>query len=138
MSGTQVTREKLPNGLTVLVAEKHDSPVVAINLWVRAGYFDEDDTQVGISHVIEHMFFKGTIDRPRSDQIATEIKSLGGTLNADRLAKAMRPRPTKKASPPTTNRAFRGRDACVKNDIIIARQLLCLASIIDARPVDPI
>lgn len=82
MSGTQVTREKLPNGLTVLVAEKHDSPVVAINLWVRAGYFDEDDTQIGISHVIEHMFFKGTIDRPRPDQIATEIKSLGGTLNA--------------------------------------------------------
>ena len=82
MSETQVTREKLPNGLTVLVAEKHDSPVVAINLWVRAGYFDEDDTQVGISHVIEHMFFKGTTDRPRPDQIAKEIKSLGGALNA--------------------------------------------------------
>ncbi|MEE9292143.1 MAG: insulinase family protein, partial [Acidobacteriota bacterium] len=82
MPGTQVTREKLPNGLTVLVAEKHDSPVVAINLWLRAGYFDEDDSQVGISHVIEHMFFKGTADRPRPDQIATEIKSLGGALNA--------------------------------------------------------
>jgi zinc protease len=82
MSKIQVKKEVLPNGLTVLVAEQHTSPVVAINLWVRAGYFDEDDQQVGISHVIEHMFFKGTEDRPRPDQIATEIKNLGGELNA--------------------------------------------------------
>jgi len=72
----------LPNGVTVLIGEDHSSPVVAINLWVRAGYFDEEDREVGISHVIEHMFFKGTPDRPRPDQIATEIKSLGGELNA--------------------------------------------------------
>jgi zinc protease len=72
----------LPNGVTVLIGEDHSSPVVAINLWVRAGYFDEEDSEVGISHVIEHMFFKGTPDRPRPDQIATEIKSLGGELNA--------------------------------------------------------
>ncbi len=82
MPKLEVTEEVLPNGLKVLVAEKHDSPVVAINLWVRAGYFDEDDQHIGISHVIEHMFFKGTADRPRPDQIATEIKSLGGELNA--------------------------------------------------------
>src|SRR5881296_1256044 len=68
--------------MTVLVGENRSSPVVAVNLWVRAGYFDEEDGQVGISHVIEHMFFKGTPDRQRSDQIATEIKSLGGELNA--------------------------------------------------------
>jgi zinc protease len=82
MTRQQVTREALPNGLTILVAEDHASPVVAINLWVRAGYFDEEDREAGISHVIEHMFFKGTPDRPRPDQIATEIKSLGGELNA--------------------------------------------------------
>jgi zinc protease len=77
-----VTREVLPNGLTVLVAEDHATPVTAINLWVRAGYFDEEDRLAGVSHVIEHMFFKGTPDRPRPDQIATEVKSLGGELNA--------------------------------------------------------
>src|SRR6266850_1649911 len=75
-------KDVLPNGVTVLIGEDHSSPVVAINLWVRAGYFDEEDREVGISHVIEHMFFKGTPDRPRPDQIATEIKSLGGELNA--------------------------------------------------------
>jgi zinc protease len=82
MTKSQVTREVLPNGLTVLVAEDRTWPVVACNLWVRAGYFDEDDREVGISHVIEHMFFKGTPDRPRPDQIATEIKEIGGELNA--------------------------------------------------------
>ena len=78
----KVIKEVLPNGLTVLAGEDSSSPVVAVNLWVRAGYFDEEDREVGISHVIEHMFFKGTPDRPRPDQIATEIKSLGGELNA--------------------------------------------------------
>lgn len=78
----KVVKEVLPNRLTVLVGENRSSPVVAVNLWVRAGYFDEEDGQVGISHVIEHMFFKGTPDRQRPDQIATEIKSLGGELNA--------------------------------------------------------
>ncbi|MGH9749377.1 MAG: M16 family metallopeptidase [Candidatus Polarisedimenticolia bacterium] len=82
MPKDQVIREKLPNGLTVLIAEEHSAPVVASNLWVRAGYFDEDDREIGISHVIEHMFFKGTPDRPRPDQIATEVKGLGGELNA--------------------------------------------------------
>ncbi|MEK7283335.1 MAG: pitrilysin family protein [Acidobacteriota bacterium] len=81
-SKIRVVKEALPNGVTVLVSEDHSSPVVAINLWVRAGYFDEEDREVGISHVIEHMFFKGTPDRPRPDQIATEIKTLGGELNA--------------------------------------------------------
>jgi len=82
MAEPWVTREVLPNGLVVLVEEDPSSPVVAINLWVRAGYFDETDEQVGISHVVEHMFFKGTPSRPRPDQIAAEIKSLGGELNA--------------------------------------------------------
>jgi zinc protease len=82
MSSEHITREVLDNGLTVVVAEVPASPVVAVNLWVQAGYFDETDDQVGISHVIEHMFFKGTPSRPRPDQIATEIKTLGGELNA--------------------------------------------------------
>ena len=82
MSGAGVIKEVLPNGLTVLADEVPGSEVVAINLWVRAGYFDETDDQIGVSHVVEHMFFKGTPTRPRADQIATEIKALGGELNA--------------------------------------------------------
>ena len=72
----------LSNGLTLLIKELHAAPVVAIDTWVKVGYFDEEDDEVGISHVIEHMFFKGTQLRPRPDQIAAEVKALGGELNA--------------------------------------------------------
>ena len=76
-----VTRTVLPNGLTVLVREDHSAPVTAVVTWVRAGYFDEPDEDVGISHVLEHMYFKGTPTRGVGD-IARETKASGGYLNA--------------------------------------------------------
>ncbi len=76
-----VTRTVLDNGLTVLVKENHSAPVVAIHTYVKAGYFNEADRVAGISHLIEHMFFKGTARRPAAE-IATETKELGGYLNA--------------------------------------------------------
>lgn len=76
-----VTRRTLPNGLTVLVREDHGAPVVAIVTWVNAGYFDEPDGDIGIAHVLEHMFFKGTPTRGVGE-IARETKASGGYLNA--------------------------------------------------------
>ena len=78
---TPVTRTVLPNGLTVLVHEDHGAPVTAIVTWVNAGYFDEPDDDVGISHVLEHMYFKGTPTRGVGE-IARETKASGGYLNA--------------------------------------------------------
>ena len=75
------TRSILPNGLTVLVREDHGAPVAAIVTWVNAGYFDESDADVGISHVLEHMYFKGTPTRGVGE-IARETKASGGYLNA--------------------------------------------------------
>jgi hypothetical protein len=71
----------LPNGLIALICEDRRAPVVAVVTHVRAGYFDESDDVVGISHVLEHMFFKGTARRAPGD-IARETKHLGGYLNA--------------------------------------------------------
>jgi len=71
----------LDNGLTVLVREDHSAPVVAVVTYVKAGYFDEPDDVVGISHVLEHMYFKGTARRGPG-QIARETKDAGGYLNA--------------------------------------------------------
>lgn len=71
----------LPNGLTVLIREDHAAPVVAIVTHVKAGYFDEPDKLVGISHVLEHMFFKGTARRGVGE-IAQETKGAGGYVNA--------------------------------------------------------
>lgn len=74
-------REVLPNGLTLLIRRDRSAPVVAIVTHVKAGYFDETDDIVGIAHVLEHMFFKGTPTRGVG-QIARETKSNGGYLNA--------------------------------------------------------
>jgi zinc protease len=71
----------LPNGLTLLVQEERSAPVVAIVTYVKAGFFDEPDRWSGISHVLEHMFFKGT-SRRGVGAIARETKSAGGYLNA--------------------------------------------------------
>lgn len=72
---------RLENGLTVLVREDHSAPVVAIVTHVKAGYFNEPDALVGISHVLEHMYFKGT-ERLGAGEIARATKSAGGYLSA--------------------------------------------------------
>ncbi|MBA4072280.1 MAG: hypothetical protein C0497_10660 [Gemmatimonas sp.] len=77
----RVLRHRLGNGLTVLVAPDDRVPVVAIVTWVSAGYFDEPDDVVGVAHVLEHMYFKGTPTRGVGD-IARQTKAQGGYLNA--------------------------------------------------------
>jgi len=79
-----VEREVLPNGLTVLVRRDEAAPVVAIVTHVKAGYFDETDDVVGIAHVLEHMFFKGTPTRGVG-AIAKQTKASGGYLNASTI-----------------------------------------------------
>jgi zinc protease len=74
-------RVVLPNGLTVLVRQDTSAPVVAIVTYVKAGYFDETDDIVGIAHVLEHMYFKGTPTRGVGE-IAKATKVAGGYLNA--------------------------------------------------------
>jgi zinc protease len=77
----QTTKVILKNGLTVLVREENAVPLTSITALVKVGYFDEPDRISGISHVIEHMLFKGTSTRPVG-QIAKETKGIGGQLNA--------------------------------------------------------
>src|SRR5258705_11589467 len=76
-----VRRTVLPNGLRVLVRQDRSAPVVAIVTYVSAGYFDETDDVVGIAHVLEHMFSKGTPTRGVGE-IARQTKAAGGYLNA--------------------------------------------------------
>lgn len=76
-----VRRRVLDNGLTVLVQADPAAPAVAVVTHVKAGFFDEPDHWQGISHVLEHMFFKGTPTRGVG-RIASETKALGGYLNA--------------------------------------------------------
>lgn len=76
-----VGREVLPNGLTLLVQRMATAPAVAVVSHVRAGFFDEPDRLAGVSHVLEHMLFKGTPTRGVGE-IAQETKAAGGYLNA--------------------------------------------------------
>jgi len=76
-----VVRTTLANGLRLLVRRDTSAPVVAIVTYVKAGYFDETDDRVGIAHVLEHMYFKGTPARGPGE-IARDTKASGGYLNA--------------------------------------------------------
>ena len=70
------------NGLTLLVREDHSAPVVSAQAWVRAGSITEGPWMgAGVSHVLEHMLFKGTPARGVA-QIAQEIENKGGYINA--------------------------------------------------------
>ena len=77
----EVRREVLPNGLTLLAQAVPGATAVASVCHVRAGFFDEPDRLTGVSHVLEHMLFKGTPTRGVG-AIAREMKGAGGYLNA--------------------------------------------------------
>ena len=75
----EVTR--LPTGLVVITDAMAHLQTASLGVWVRCGSRDEQDDEHGISHLLEHMAFKGT-SRRTARQIAEEIEAVGGDLNA--------------------------------------------------------
>jgi predicted Zn-dependent peptidase len=73
--------EKLPNGLTVVTDRMSHLRTASLGIWVGAGSRNEQPHEHGIAHLFEHMAFKGT-RRRTARQIAEEIESVGGDLNA--------------------------------------------------------
>ena len=72
----------LPNGLVVIIGEDHSAPVVSAQAWCHTGSMMEGKwLGAGLSHVLEHMLFKGTTTRPGS-RIDQEIQDAGGYMNA--------------------------------------------------------
>lgn len=72
---------RLPNGLQVLVQEDCRFPLVAMRMYIRAGSAFEEESEAGISHLLEHMAFKGS-KRRTAGQAALDIESVGGEVNA--------------------------------------------------------
>jgi predicted Zn-dependent peptidase len=72
---------RLPSGIRVLSEELADLPSVTLGIWVENGSRYESSEQAGISHFLEHLFFKGT-ERRTAAQIAQEIDAVGGVVNA--------------------------------------------------------
>jgi zinc protease len=78
--GTRI--EFLKNGLAIIVREDRSAPVVSAQVWCRAGSIHEGKwLGAGLSHVLEHMLFKGTKTRPGS-RIDQEVQDVGGYMNA--------------------------------------------------------
>ena len=71
----------LDNGFTVILKEDHSAPVAAIQVWVKTGSANETEDEAGITHLIEHMIFKGTPSR-KTGEIARTIEASGGHINA--------------------------------------------------------
>lgn len=76
-----VIKRTLPNGVRVLCETVPHVRSVALGIWVNTGSRMEEDGEAGVSHLIEHMLFKGT-KRRTAEQIAQEIEGRGGHLNA--------------------------------------------------------
>ncbi|WP_407303733.1 M16 family metallopeptidase [Acinetobacter sp.] len=71
----------LKNGLKVIIREDHRSPMVMTQIWYGVGSSDESGNLLGISHVLEHMMFKGTHKVP-NDEFTRLSRIYGGSINA--------------------------------------------------------
>jgi zinc protease len=72
----------LPNGLTIIVQEDRSAPVASVQAWCGTGSIDENaHLGAGLSHILEHMLFKGTKTNP-ANAISQKIQDVGGYINA--------------------------------------------------------
>ena len=78
---TNLSKITLSNGVRILVEPVTYVKSAAIGLWCKTGSRHERDNEAGITHLIEHMLFKGT-DTRTAKQIAESIEGRGGVLNA--------------------------------------------------------
>jgi predicted Zn-dependent peptidase len=72
----------LKNGLRVITVPMKETQTVTVVVMVGVGSRYETEKEAGLSHFIEHMFFKGTAKRPTTLDISTELDSIGGEYNA--------------------------------------------------------
>lgn len=72
---------KLDDGQTVIIKQVKNNPIVTIDTWIKTGSINENDQNNGVSHFLEHLFFKGTESRPPGefDKI---LESKGAVTNA--------------------------------------------------------
>jgi zinc protease len=77
----QVFETLLPNGLKVILLENPKAPLVTFQIWYRVGSRNEEWGKTGLSHVLEHMMFKGT-ERVGGEEFSRIIQENGGNFNA--------------------------------------------------------
>ena len=80
-SGWQVTQRVLDNGLTVLILEDHRAPVATLQVWYNVGSRNERPGITGISHLLEHLMFRGTPTYGKGE-FSRLVQERGGRHNA--------------------------------------------------------
>jgi len=76
-----ITEKILNNGLKVISLKKNDTPVVSVQVWYKVGSLNEHDGIRGVSHMLEHMMFRGSA-KVASEEHAQRINDIGGHCNA--------------------------------------------------------
>jgi zinc protease len=77
----QVFETVLPNGLKVILLENHKAPLITFQVWYRVGSRNEEWGRTGISHMLEHMMFKGT-KKIGPEEFSRIVQENGGNNNA--------------------------------------------------------
>lgn len=72
---------KLDNGQTVIIKQVKSNPIVTIDTWIKTGSINENDKNNGVSHFLEHLFFKGTQNHPPGE-FDKVLESKGAITNA--------------------------------------------------------
>ncbi len=85
--GEKVQEHTFPNGLKLLVVERHEAPTFAANITIKVGSVNETSQVRGVAHLLEHMMFKGTrtigtTDWQKEKPIQEEIEQVGARLDA--------------------------------------------------------
>ena len=80
--GTSFLKTTLGNGMRVVTSRMPNTLSVSISVFVGVGSRYEQAERSGISHLVEHLVFKGTRRRPRPEEISSAVESTGGELNA--------------------------------------------------------
>ena len=73
---------KLSNNLEIIAAPIKSTKTITVLVMVATGSRFENKQISGISHFLEHMFFKGTVNRPTTLEISSELDRVGGEFNA--------------------------------------------------------
>ncbi|CAN5515919.1 pitrilysin family protein [soil metagenome] len=81
MADQNVRKKEFPGGLRVFSEQLEEATSVALGVWIRAGSRDEKDAVAGITHLMEHMLFKGTPEM-NALGIAEAFESIGAQENA--------------------------------------------------------
>lgn len=80
-TNSKTHEETLSNGLKVIIREDHRAPVAMTQIWYKVGSTDETGDNLGLSHALEHMMFKGTSKVP-GEELSRISNKFGGSTNA--------------------------------------------------------